>query len=70
MVWLLVQLKRQRSLHPNEPEEPEEPGEGGIETFSSFPTHTGGGWYELSNGEKVQGKDTAIEAEKALKGGE
>ncbi len=24
-----------------------------------FPKHTGGGWYELSNGEKVQGKDEA-----------
>lgn len=33
-----------------------------------FPKHTGGGYYELSNGEKVQGKDAAIEAEKALKG--
>lgn len=31
------------------------------------PKHTGGGYYELSNGEKVQGKDAAIEAEKALK---
>lgn len=24
--------------------------------------HTGGGWYELPNGEKVQGKDKAIAA--------
>lgn len=32
-----------------------------------FPKHTGGGHYELSNGEKVQGKEKAIEAEKALK---
>ena len=25
-----------------------------------FPRHTGGGYYELSNGEKVKGKDAAI----------
>jgi hypothetical protein len=37
---------------------------------SEFPKHTGGGYYELSNGEKVQGKDKAIEAEQALKSGE
>lgn len=29
--------------------------------------HVGGGYYELSNGEKVQGKELAIEAEKALR---
>lgn len=33
---------------------------------SEFPKHTGGGWYELSNGEKVQGKDEAATAEKEL----
>lgn len=31
-----------------------------------FPKDTGGGWYLLSNGDKAQGKDAAIEAEKAL----
>ena len=31
-----------------------------------FPKHTGGGWYELSNGDKLQGKDNALEAEAAL----
>ena len=31
-----------------------------------FPKLTGGGWYELSNGEKVQGKEEAIAAEKKL----
>lgn len=40
------------------------------EDAGEFPKHTGGGWYELSNGEKVQGKDEAIEAEQALKSGE
>ncbi|MDL4842832.1 hypothetical protein [Aquibacillus rhizosphaerae] len=32
-----------------------------------FPKHTGGGWFELSNGEKIQGKEEALEAEKELK---
>ncbi|WP_422122926.1 hypothetical protein DHX103_14440 [Planococcus sp. X10-3] len=31
-----------------------------------FPKHTGGGYYELSNGEKVQGKENAVQAELAL----
>lgn len=45
-------------------------GEGFIKEVSAvedeFPKHTGGGYYELSNGEKVKGKDAAFEAEKAL----
>lgn len=40
------------------------------EHHSSSPKHVGGGWYELSNGERVQGKDEAIEAERALTSGE
>lgn len=35
-----------------------------------FPKHLGGGTYELSNGEKVKGKDEATEAENQLKQGE
>lgn len=35
-----------------------------------FPKSTGGGWYLLSNGEKVQGKDEAIEAQEKLNRGE
>ena len=31
-----------------------------------FPKHTGGGWYELSNGEKVQGKQEAKEQQKSV----
>lgn len=31
-----------------------------------FPNHIGGSWYELSNGEKVQGKANAQKAEKKL----
>lgn len=31
-----------------------------------FPQHVGGGTYELSNGEKVKGKDAAIKAQAEL----
>lgn len=31
-----------------------------------YPKHVGGGYYELSNGDKVQGKDKALESEKSL----
>lgn len=30
------------------------------------PTHIGGGWYELPNGERVQGRETALERMKQL----
>ncbi len=30
------------------------------------PAHVGGGWYELSDGTRVQGKDEAVAAEAAL----
>lgn len=33
---------------------------------SKHPKHTGGGWYELSDGSKIQGKEEAYEAEKGL----
>jgi hypothetical protein len=35
-----------------------------------FPKHTGGGHYELSNGEKVKGKEDAEKAQAALESGE
>ena len=31
-----------------------------------YPIHTHAGWYELSNGEKVRGKEEAIKAENEL----
>jgi len=34
---------------------------------AEFPKLTGGGWYLLSNGEKVQGKEEALKAEEELK---
>ena len=36
------------------------------EVAAKYPKHTGGGWYELSNGEKVQGKEDAEEAQAKL----
>lgn len=33
---------------------------------SGRPTHVGGGWYELSDGTRVQGHDAAMAAEAAL----
>lgn len=38
-----------------------------VENTDKFPKHVGGGTYELSNGEKVKGKEEAIQAEKDLK---
>lgn len=38
-----------------------------VDPPQEFPKHTGGGWYELSNGEKVQGKEEAEAAESNLK---
>ena len=37
-----------------------------IKKSEVFPKATGGGWYKLSNGEKIQGKENAIEAEKKI----
>ena len=33
---------------------------------TEFPKHLGGGTYELSNGEKIKGKEEAIKAEQTL----
>ena len=41
-----------------------------VDKDSEFPKHTGGGHYELSNGEKVQGKDNAVKAESKLEEGD
>lgn len=32
----------------------------------AFPKETGGGWFELSNGKKIQGEDAALEAQVKL----
>ncbi|WP_337970292.1 hypothetical protein [Virgibacillus salexigens] len=37
------------------------------EVKNEFPKHVGGGNYELSNGEKVKGKEKALAAEEELK---
>ena len=33
------------------------------EEVEQYPKHVGGGWYELSNGERVQGKEEALKEE-------
>lgn len=45
--------------------DPEEPPIEAVES-SGRPTHVGGGWYELSDGTRVQGKVAAMAAEAAL----
>lgn len=47
-----------------DPEESEEPEAYGM----TYPIHTGGGWYELSNGERVQSKEAAEQAQSELEG--
>lgn len=47
-------------------EVPKEVEDNAVEDTTEYPVRTGGSWYLLSNGEKVQGKQEAIEAEKAL----
>lgn len=37
------------------------------DSTTEFPKHVGGGLYLLSNGEKIKGKDAALEAEEKLK---
>ncbi len=41
---------------------------GEIEPEVSFPVVTGGGWYELSDGSRVKGKDSAEDQQKELDG--
>lgn len=36
------------------------------ESSETFPKHAGGPWYELSNGERVRGKEAAEEAQAKL----
>jgi hypothetical protein len=37
--------------------------EGEVSDESNLPEHLGGGYYQLSNGEKVRGKEEAIQAQ-------
>lgn len=57
-------LLRRHARERHEEVEVEEPKELG----SVFPKATGGGWYELSNGEKVQGQSVAENAERYIQG--
>lgn len=51
--------KEKEEEPPTPPEPPQEPEL----------NHVGGGYYLLPNGEKIKGKEAALEALKALKGG-
>ena len=59
MSMLLRRHKQKNVEKPVQPEPVSLPKE-------DFPKHTGGGWYELSNGEKVQGKQEAKEQQKSV----
>lgn len=39
---------------------------GSVDEYSEWPKHVGGGYYILSNGEKIKGKDKALEAQAAI----
>jgi hypothetical protein len=56
---LIEQMGVESEIADHEPKESSEENE--------FPKHTGGPWYVLSNGEKIQGKEDAIAAEANLK---
>ncbi|MFD1953732.1 hypothetical protein ACFSL6_17710 [Paenibacillus thailandensis] len=43
---------------------------GDLEEEDGFPKHVGGGYYELSNGEKIRGKEKAEEAQAELDKGD
>ncbi|TYS87576.1 hypothetical protein [Rossellomorea aquimaris] len=59
---LIEQLGVETEVADLEPENSNESSED-----SEFPKHTGGPWYVLSNGEKIQGKEEALAAEAELK---
>ena len=43
-----------------------ETSEGETSSSEDYPIHSGGGWYELSNGKKVRGKENAEAKEAEL----
>ena len=53
-------------LYDKEPENPNVDKTAPVEEGVTYPLHEGAGWYQLSNGEKVRGKDDATAAEAAL----
>jgi len=60
----LLKSNLQAITLPNDPDD-----ESGNQTQGiAYPIHVGGGWYELSNGEKVQGKEDAEQAQSELDG--
>jgi hypothetical protein len=59
---LIEQMGEESEIADHEPSTSRESSE-----ENEFPKHTGGPWYVLSNGEKIQGKEEAIAAEANLK---
>lgn len=57
---------RYQSENPKRIKELQEKGYLEADKADNYPKHTGGGWYELSDGSKVQGKKEATAAEKKL----
>jgi hypothetical protein len=51
-----------------EPDEAEAEEEDQSDMSHSYPEHTGGGWYTLSDGSRVRGEENAVAAEAALGG--
>lgn len=72
LVELSTLSNPRREIFIEKVEGEEDPGQdetpGGDGTGEEFPKPTGGGWFLLSNGEKVQGEDKAFAAQEALKG--
>lgn len=56
-----------KSINNNLLEETEDnPNDNKDDDTLEFPKHSGGGWYLLSNGEKIKGKEEAMLAEEEL----
>lgn len=62
--WLRMGFAKAKDGYEKQVKPPVEKAEDKKEV--EFPKHTGGGWYVLSNGEKIRGEDEAIAAEKEL----
>lgn len=55
-----------KKVEDEKPEVPEKIEDEKPEAVETFPKHTGGGHYELSDGSKAKGKEAAEKAEQAL----
>lgn len=51
-----------KEVEHEHPTETDKQSENAVETVDVSTLHTGGGWYKLPSGERVQGKQNAIQA--------